>query len=72
MRYSELFFTIQGEGKYIGVPSVFFRTSYCDLRCWFCDSPYTSWKPENREISVLEAIAKIKAFGCEHVVITGG
>ena len=72
MRYSELFFTIQGEGKYIGVPSVFFRTSYCDLRCWFCDTPYTSWKPENREISVRDAISEIRAFGCEHVVITGG
>ena len=36
MKFSELFYTIQGEGKLIGVPSVFFRTSYCNLRCVWC------------------------------------
>lgn len=36
MKYSELFFSIQGEGKLIGVPSIFIRTSYCNLRCRWC------------------------------------
>lgn len=72
MKYSELFYTIQGEGQYIGVPSVFFRTSYCNLRCIWCDTPYTSWNPENRDISVSESVAAITQFGCKHVVITGG
>ena len=72
MKYSELFHTIQGEGMLIGVPSVFFRTSYCNLRCTWCDTPYTSWNPENRDITVAESVAAIAQFGCKHVVITGG
>ncbi len=72
MKYSELFHTIQGEGTLIGVPSVFFRTSYCNLRCVWCDTPYTSWTPENKDITVAESVAAIAQFGCKHVVITGG
>lgn len=72
MKYSELFHTIQGEGQLIGVPSVFFRTSYCNLRCTWCDTPYTSWQPENKDITVAESVAAIAQFGCKHVVITGG
>ncbi len=72
MKYSEFFYTIQGEGKLLGVPSVFFRTSYCNLRCVFCDTPYTSWTPENKDITVAEAVTAITQYGCKHVVITGG
>ena len=72
MKFSELFYTIQGEGQLIGVPSVFFRTSYCNLRCVWCDTPYTSWKPENRDITVAESVAAISQYRCKHVVITGG
>ena len=70
--YSECFKSIQGEGKFMGIPTVFFRTSGCNLRCWFCDTPYTSHKPEVNKITVPEAVKKIMAFDCEHVVITGG
>jgi len=72
MKYSELFHTIQGEGMLIGVPSVFFRTSYCNLRCVWCDTPYTSWTPENKDITIAESVDAITQFGCKHVVITGG
>ena len=79
MRYSEIFRTIQGEGQFVGYPTIFFRTSYCNLRCaWgpnnYCDTPYTSWHPENKEINVSEATKKITELGkgCNHVVITGG
>ncbi len=72
MKYSEIFHTIQGEGILIGVPSVFFRTSYCNLRCSWCDTPYTSWTPENRDISIAESVQSIAEFNCKHVVITGG
>ena len=72
MKFSELFHTIQGEGQLIGVPSVFFRTSYCNLRCVWCDTPYTSWHPEDQDITLAESVAKITQYGCKHVVITGG
>jgi 7-carboxy-7-deazaguanine synthase len=72
VKYSEIFYTIQGEGKLIGVPSVFFRTSYCNLRCVWCDTPYTSWRPENKQITVAEAVEAITQYNCKHVVITGG
>ena len=72
MKFSELFYTIQGEGKFVGVPSVFFRTSYCNLRCIWCDTAYTSWTPENKDITVDVAVKAITQYGCRHIVITGG
>ena len=50
MNISEIFYSIQGEGMLTGVPSVFVRTSGCNLRCVWCDTPYTSWAPEGKQI----------------------
>jgi 7-carboxy-7-deazaguanine synthase len=72
IRISEIFHSIQGEGQLTGVPSVFIRTSGCNLRCWFCDTPYASWKPEGDSFSVSEVIEKTLSYACDHVVITGG
>lgn len=72
MKYSEIFYTLQGEGKLVGVPSVFFRTSSCNLRCSWCDTAYTSWRPENYDISVSEAFNELIKFNVKHIVITGG
>jgi 7-carboxy-7-deazaguanine synthase len=51
MKISEVFATIQGEGLLTGVPSLFIRTSGCNLRCHWCDTPYTSWQPEGEDWS---------------------
>ncbi len=72
MKISEIFHSIQGEGKLVGVPSVFVRASGCNLRCVWCDTPYASWNPEGDEISVAEIVAKVRGYGCKHVVVTGG
>jgi len=72
MFVSEIFHSLQGEGLMIGVPSVFIRTSGCNLRCRWCDTPYASWKPEGTTLSVDEIMEKIKVFSCRHVVLTGG
>lgn len=72
MKYSEIFFSIQGEGKLTGVPSIFIRTSYCNLRCVWCDTPYTSWHPEDKEISIAEILREIEGSDCKYIVITGG
>lgn len=72
MFISEIFHSIQGEGLLTGVPSVFIRTSGCNLRCRWCDTPYTSWSPEGVERSVDEIMADIAGFPSRHAVITGG
>ena len=81
MLISDIFVTIQGEGWYLGVPSVFVRTSGCNLRCeWStgrCDTPYTSWEPTGRQLSVAAVLAEVAALRAtrphlHHVVITGG
>ncbi len=72
MKLSELFFSIQGEGKLTGVPSVFVRASGCNLRCVWCDTPYASWNPEGEEVPVAEIVRRVTAFGTRHVVLTGG
>src|SRR3990172_578382 len=72
MRIAEIFYSIQGEGRLLGVPSVFIRTSGCNLRCVWCDTPYTSWKPEGEERSFKEIMAAAAKYPARHVVVTGG
>jgi len=72
MRIAEIFHSIQGEGALTGVPSVFVRTSGCNLRCTWCDTPYASWRPEGPDMSVEAIVAAVEASGARHVVLTGG
>jgi len=72
MRIAEIFHSIQGEGLLAGVPSIFIRTSGCNLRCHWCDTPYASWKPEGPEMSIEEILKKLTEWHCHHVVLTGG
>ena len=73
MRIAEIFYSVQGEGSLVGVPSVFVRTSGCNLRCSWCDTPYTSWNPEGEDLTVEEILARADRFpAARHVVLTGG
>ena len=69
---NELFESLQGEGTLTGVPSVFIRTSGCNLRCWFCDSYHTSWEPTHAWMSIDEIVDRVTDFNATHVVLTGG
>ncbi|HSI87385.1 MAG TPA: 7-carboxy-7-deazaguanine synthase QueE [Candidatus Methylacidiphilales bacterium] len=73
MLISEIFYSVQGEGALTGVPSVFIRTAGCNLRCTWCDTPYTSWQPEGTRMSV-EEIVRIAMLHspARHAVLTGG
>ncbi|BBM82616.1 7-carboxy-7-deazaguanine synthase QueE [Candidatus Uabimicrobium amorphum] len=72
MWISEIFYTVQGEGILLGVPSVFVRTSGCNLRCAWCDTKYTSWNASGQHINVEDVLKKVMSFPCDHVVLTGG
>lgn len=72
MKIAEIFYSIQGEGMLAGVPSVFVRTSGCNLRCTWCDTPYTSWKPEGVEMPLDAILAEVRRHEAAHIVVTGG
>lgn len=73
MLIAEIFRSLQGEGALTGVPSVFVRTSGCNLRCGWCDTPYASWHPEGETLTMEEVVARVRALGpVGHVVLTGG
>jgi 7-carboxy-7-deazaguanine synthase len=72
MQLAEIFYSIQGEGRLVGIPSVFIRTSGCNLRCVWCDTPYTSWAPEGTKWSVREILEEVAKYPSRHIVVTGG
>ncbi len=72
MKIAEIFYSIQGEGGLVGMPSVFIRTSGCNLRCSWCDTPYTSWNPEGEDMSVAAILERAHSFQARYAVVTGG
>lgn len=68
MRINEIFYSLQGEGYYSGVPSVFVRFSGCNLKCGFCDTDHSA----GIEMSEEEIVEKACSFPSRHIVLTGG
>ncbi len=72
MKISEIFFSLQGEGLEIGLPTVFIRLFACDLRCSWCDTMYAVEGRDFKDQSVEEVINEVQEHGCKRVCITGG
>ena len=70
MRITEIFYSIQGESSYAGLPCVFVRLTWCNLRCSWCDSKYTF--TGGTEMSVDAVMEQVRGYGCKLVEITGG
>ncbi|AWM81264.1 7-carboxy-7-deazaguanine synthase QueE [Gammaproteobacteria bacterium ESL0073] len=70
LRITEIFYSLQGESRTIGLPTVFIRLTGCPLRCQYCDTTYAF---KGGEIMALEAImAKVASYNPRHVCVTGG
>lgn len=72
MKISEIFYSIQGEGLHIGLPTVFLRLFACDLRCNWCDTMYAVEGTEFENLTESEILNKVSSFGCKRLCITGG
>lgn len=70
LRITEIFHSLQGEARTVGIPTVFVRLTGCPLRCQYCDTAYAF---EGGEVTPLtEIVDKVKSFGCAYVTVTGG
>ena len=72
LNVSEIFLSIQGEGRLTGVPSIFVRLAGCDLACGWCDTGYARDRGRGRSLEGAEVLAKLGGYDCRHVVVTGG
>jgi 7-carboxy-7-deazaguanine synthase len=72
LRVSEIFFSIQGESSYSGLPCVFVRLAGCNLRCTWCDTTYTQISEQGEDFSLEQVINEVRRFKCCLAEITGG
>ncbi|MBN1280905.1 MAG: radical SAM protein [Candidatus Thermoplasmatota archaeon] len=70
MKVHEIFYSLQGEGAYMGTPTIFVRTTGCNLRCSFCDTTYAYTR--GKELTIPQILKKVKDFPYTMVCITGG
>ena len=69
-KVSEIFYSVQGEGRHTGMPAVFLRLAGCSMGCDFCDTKYAFSGGE--EMNSLQILVGLAQFPCKTVVVTGG
>jgi len=70
LRINEIFYSIQGESSLAGLPCIFIRLTYCNLRCSYCDTEYAFY--EGTDYTIEKILAEIKKYECKLVEVTGG
>lgn len=70
LKINEIYYSIQGESSFTGLPCIFIRLTYCNLRCSYCDSEYTFY--EGNDMSINQILDKIRKYPCKLVEVTGG
>jgi 7-carboxy-7-deazaguanine synthase len=67
---NEIFYSIQGESTHAGLPCVFIRLTFCNLRCSYCDTEYAFY--DGSPLSIEEILEKVSSYRCRLVEVTGG
>jgi len=70
LKVNEIYYSVQGESTSAGLPCVFVRLTYCNLRCTYCDTEYAFY--DGKDKSIEEIVEEVKKFGCKLVEVTGG
>ena len=70
LKVNEIYYSVQGESTKAGLPCVFIRLTFCNLRCTYCDTEYAFYDGVDMELS--DIISKVKEYGCKLVELTGG
>ena len=70
LKINEIYFSIQGESSYSGLPCVFIRLTYCNLRCSYCDTEYAFY--EGKDMEIKQILKEVNSYKCNLVEITGG
>ena len=70
LKVNEIYFSVQGESTYAGLPCVFVRLTFCNLRCTYCDTEYAFY--DGKDLTIAEIVDEIRKYDCKLVEITGG
>ncbi|MBX2988080.1 MAG: radical SAM protein [Bdellovibrionaceae bacterium] len=70
LKINEIFYSIQGESNSVGYPTVFIRTTACNLRCTYCDTTYSYYEGQHKSLE--EILETVRSFGARYVCLTGG
>jgi len=70
LKLTEIFFSLQGESRTVGLPTVFVRLTGCPMRCTYCDTAYAFHGGEKRELT--DILNEIKQYNTPYVTVTGG
>ena len=72
IKINEIFYSIQGEGIQMGIPTVFVRTQGCNLDCSWCDTIYAMDFKNGKDMKISEIVKKVKRYSTKYVCVTGG